>query len=162
MIQITVTPETAGEMSLIANALCEILSLRDGARRIIVGTAVSEAPASEKVVAEAVPTDEQKPRKPRSKKSDVVIEQPATEEAPTPEQPSTEEAPVGTVEPALTPEPEKPTVITLEVVRGLAASLSQAGKAALVKQAITDLGASRLTDLKPESFPALYEVLKGL
>ena len=150
MIQITVTPETAGEMSLIANALCEILSLRDGARRIIVGTAVSEAPAVEKVVAEPV---EEKVRKPRAKKSEAVIEQPAAEEAPTPEQPAAEEAP--------TPAPEKPAV-TLEVVRGLAASLSQAGKAALVKQAITDLGASRLTDLNPESFPALYEVLKGL
>ena len=161
MIQITVTPETAGEMSLIANALCEILSLRDGARRIIVGTAASEAPAVEKVVAEAVPADEQKPRKPRAKKSEVVIEQPAAEEATTPEQPAAEEATVGTVESAPAPEPEKPAV-TLEVVRGLAASLSQAGKAALVKQAITDLGASRLTDLNPESFPALYEVLKGL
>lgn len=147
MIQITIQPGTAGEMSLIARALCAVLDLREGAPAADdltkrEATSVNEEPAT------AV---EEKPRKTRVKK----VEQ--AEPAPTAEEPQVVEQ----AEPAPAAEAEKPAV-TLEVVRSLAASLSQQGKAAQVKQAIADLGAARLTDLDPKQFGALHEALLAL
>ena len=149
MIQITIQPGTAGEMSLIARALCAVLDLREGAPAV-------PATAVEKVVAEPVPAAEEKVRKPRAKKAEApVVEQ--AEPAPAAE----ESQVVEHAEPAPAAEAAKPTV-TLEVVRSLAAGLSQQGKAAQVKQAIADLGAARLTDLDPSDFPALHKALLAL
>lgn len=157
MIQITIQPGTAGEMSLIARALCAVLDLREGAPAVP-ATAVEQVAEStvEKVVAEPVPAAEEKVRKPRAKKTEALVVEQA-EPAPAAEEPQVVEHAV----PAPAAEAEKPAV-TLEVVRSLAAGLSQQGKAAQVKQAIADLGAARLTDLDPSDFPTLHKALLAL
>lgn len=149
MIQITIQPGTAGEMSVLARALCDILTKREAHGVSAPAVEQIAEPAVEKVVAEPV---EEKPRKPRAKKAEATVVE---------EVPAVEEAPVEQTEPTPAPEAEKPAV-ALEVVRSLAASLSQQGKAAQVKQAIADMGAARLTDLDPSAFAALHEVLLGL
>lgn len=150
MIQITVQPGTAGEMSVLARALCDILVQRES--HGVTAPTVEPVKPVEKLEAEPVPAAEEKARKPRAKKVEAVV----TEEAPLP---AAEEAPA---EPAPAPAEEAPKAVSLEVVRSLAASLSQQGKAAQVKQAIADMGAARLTDLDPSAFAALHEVLLGL
>lgn len=48
-----------------------------------------------------------------------------------------------------------PQTITLEEVRAKLAALSQAGKQTAVKELITALGATKLTDIKAEQYPEL-------
>lgn len=164
MIQITIQPGTAGEMSLIARALCAVLDLREGAPAV-------PATAVEKIVAEPVPAAEEKVRKPRAKKTEALVveqaepalaaEEPQGVEQAEPAPAAEESQVVEHAEPAPAAEAAKPAV-TLEVVRSLAAGLSQQGKAAQVKQAIADLGAARLTDLDPKQFGTLHKALLAL
>ena len=63
MIQITIQPGTAGEMSLIARALCAVLDLREGAPAVPAAAVEQIAErAAEKVVAEPVPAAEERVR----------------------------------------------------------------------------------------------------
>ena len=53
--------------------------------------------------------------------------------------------------------PQKPSPLTMEVVRAKLAALSQAGKQAEVKALITKYGAEKLSDIPKDKYPDLIK-----
>lgn len=147
MIEMTIVAHSAAEIHVIADALQRIANLRRQ---------------------EEIPTGEQDPVVPFVAVPDTVtVVEPAPAEAPKrrgrPAKSETPEpAPAPAAEPVAEFEPGPAPVLTLEEVRAKAAAVSQAGKAAAVKDLLVKFNAARLTDLPPAKYPAFLSHLEAV
>ena len=144
MIEMTIAAHSAAEIHVIADALQRIASIR---------------------LQEEIPQSEQAPIVPLP--DTVTVVEPAPAEAPKrrgrPAKSETPEpAPAPAAEPVAEFEPGPAPVLTLEEVRAKAAAVSQAGKAAAVKDLLVKFNAARLTDLPPAKYPAFLSHLEAV
>lgn len=98
------------------------------------------------------------PKAPKPGKAEKPAATPAASEtaiaapqAPAPAEPATE-----------SPSEPKPVAITLEAVRAKLTALSQAGKAAEVKELIAQTGAAKLTEVPADKYATLLEKAEAL
>lgn len=156
MIEMTIVAHSAAEIHVIADALQRIASIR----------LQEEIPQSEQApivpVADTVTLVEPAPaeapkRRGRPAKSETPEPAPAPAPAAEPEP-----APAPAAEPVAEFEPGPAPVLTLEEVRAKAAAVSQAGKAAAVKDLLVKFNAARLTDLPPAKYPAFLSHLEAV
>ena len=141
MIQITFTPETPEQAAVVADAISKYLGA--------VGPVKDEAPVAE------VPKPKTRKSESKSTGSPLPLDLAASVTA---SAPSSAEVPNETV--AASSEPEAPAAstvslpvaVTLEEVRAVLAQLSQAGKAADVKNLITTFGAAKLTEIPADKY----------
>lgn len=97
--------------------------------------------------------------------TDATIKVSKSEEEKPKTKKTTKKAAAKATEEALAPEPvkeEKKESISLTDVRAVALKLSKAGKQDALKEAFAIFGAKKLSDVKPEDYPALMEELKAI
>lgn len=166
----------------VAQMHAELASLVDILRPVPAAASASAAieQRAERIAAETLPAVEApKAPKPVRQAKTAVAETPSEKapetpiekstETPAPTQPAPKTATSPTTEsaasaPALASpsEPAPAKAITLEEVRAKLAALSQAGKAAQVKDLIAQTGAAKLTDVPADKYPELLEKADAL
>lgn len=139
MITLTFEPTCPEQAALLGKFLPEYMKLGS---LVVAG----EPEAVKAVVEQAAEAVEEKP----AKKARKPAATPAAEET----------APAEAAAPA--PAAASPSEVTLEQVRAKLAALSQAGKAATVKELISGYGVAKLTDVPKDKYAELLAAAEGL
>lgn len=158
MITLTFEPTCPEQAALLGKFLPEYMALgsltvsgEPEAVKATIDTALAEqqrAAAEQKLLDKMAQAAEEKPaKKPKAAKP-----------AATP--PADETAPAEAAAPA--PAAASPSEVTLEQVRAKLAALSQAGKAATVKDLIAGYGVAKLTDVPKDKYAELLAAAEGL
>lgn len=162
MITLTFEPTCPEQAALLGKFLPEYMALgcltvtgEPEAVKSTIDTALAEqqrAAAEQKLLDKMAQAAEEKPaKKPRAAKSAASA---LTDTAPAPSEPSPSPS---------SPAATAPTVeVTLEQVRAKLAALSQAGKAATVKDLIAGYGVAKLTDVPKDKYAELLAAAEGL
>jgi hypothetical protein len=136
MITLTFEPTCPEQAALLGKFLPEYMA----AGELVVSGEPEQVKAVVEQAAEAVAAKKPKAAKPAAT--------PAVTEAVTPAAPA--------------PAAESPSEVTLEQVRAKLAALSQAGKAATVKELISGYGVAKLTDVPKDKYADLLAAAEGI